>query len=139
MALLGHEQERKSATREFLASYVDDQRERVRVSALNSLGNLGDAGALPVLDRFAGAAQESTERKAAEKAILALREGQKQSEELKTLRTEVLDLKKASRETQATLDELSKKFKASAGSAKTQPSGKSRTKRENLSSPKQSD
>jgi HEAT repeat protein len=139
VAVLGHDHERKSATREFVASYVEDKRERVRVSALNALGTLGDPGAFPLLDRFAGAAQDTPERKAAEKALAALHEGQKPSEELKALRTEVLELKKANRETQATLDELSKKFKASGVTAKGQPSGKPRTKRENLSSPKQAD
>ncbi|MBI3879008.1 MAG: hypothetical protein HY301_02965, partial [Verrucomicrobia bacterium] len=58
------------------------------------------------------AAKDSPERQAAEKAITAIREAQKTSADLKTLRNEVLDLQKSNRELKKDLDELKKKVEA---------------------------
>jgi aminopeptidase N len=117
VAFLMQDRENKEGPRKFLLSYIYDPRERVRLGAIAALGILGDSGALPVLQRFAEATTESPERTAAEKAILALRENRKQSDDLKTLREEVLDLKKQSRETQTKLEQVSKKVEATKAAA----------------------
>jgi HEAT repeat protein len=77
-----------------------------------ALGTLGDARAIPVLQRFANADKSTPQRAAAERAIADLRAGRKPVDDFKNLRQEVADLQKANRDLRREVDDLKKKIEA---------------------------
>jgi aminopeptidase N len=127
--LARHAQDRR-APREFLAGLVNHPREQTRVAALTALGALGDPKALPVLEGFAGAAADLPEKKAADRALTALRGERAQSEEVGALRNEVQTLQKSERELRQQIEELRKKFDALTGPARA-PETKAAPKKKN--------
>ena len=108
LAWISRNEDKKDAVRLFLLSFVNDPRQRVQIGAISALGVLGDPAALSVVQRFADASKESPEQRAAEKAVTALREGRKPTDDFKNLRQEVLSLQKADREMRKELDDLKK-------------------------------
>ncbi len=112
VAYLARNEEKKDLEREFLLRHVNDKKRSVQLAAINALGTLGDARAIPVLQTFATAAKGAPQQTAAERAIAALRAGRKPVDDFKNLRQEVLDLQKANRDLRKDLDDLKKKLDA---------------------------
>jgi aminopeptidase N len=124
LATLGHiarHAKDRSAPREFLVAQTTNPRELTRTAAITALGTLADPKALPVLEGFAGASTDTPEKKAADRAITALRGERAQSEEVGALRTEVQSLQKSGRELRDQVEELKKKFEAATGAKASQP------------------
>ena len=121
LAYLARNEKEKDSVREFLAGYVNHKKKGVQLAAITALGTLEDRKASSVLATFASASKESDERKAAEKALGAIRSADNPSNNLKSLRDEILDLKKESRDTKKDLDVLRKEFesKPQKGSTKS--------------------
>lgn len=114
VAWLARHEDRKDAPREFLTKRLNHPKERVRITAINALGTLGDSKSLAALETFARASKDTPERRAAEAAIPRVRDAKKPGEELGNLRQEVLDLQKTGRELRKELDDLKKKVEATA-------------------------
>lgn len=114
LAYLARNEESRADIREFLTRYVNDQRQRVQIAALNSLGTLGDPKAIAVLEKFATASEQDRVQTAAQRAVDTLRAGRKPADDFKNLRGEVLDLQKQNREMRKDLDALKKQFEAAA-------------------------
>lgn len=112
LAWLSRTQPDKGPVREFLIGQTRQLKQSVRTAALTALGTLDDPRALPVLDTFACASKDSPERKAAEKAIEAIRAARKPGPELSDLRKELLELQKEARDLRRELDTLKKKLEA---------------------------
>jgi len=112
LAWLSRNQESKDAVREFLVKHVNDSRRSVQLAALNALGTLGDPRAIPVLKKFATAAKDSPERKAAERVLPDLRAARRPIDDFKNLRNEVLELEKADRELRKQIEGLTGKLEA---------------------------
>ena len=119
---LGHlarNEEDKSSVRQFLFDRVGRLNRRVRIAAIDALGQLNDPGAIAVLEKFSVSRKDTPERTAAEKAIEALRSGGKPSDDLKTLRNEVTDLKKDNQKLHQDLEDLKKRLDAVIGTKTT--------------------
>jgi len=112
LAWLARNEQGKDNVREFILRYVNSPKRRVQSASLRALGVLGDPKALPVVERFATAAEDTPERKAAEVARAELRANRKPADELRNLREEVLDLQKANRDMNKELQGLKKQFEA---------------------------
>ena len=119
LAFLARNEESKDAVREFLLDHVNSKKQRVQLAAINGLGALGDASAVPVLEKCTTAPRESPERAAADKAIAALRDSKKPSVELGAIRGEVLNLQKENRDLRKELDDLKKRLEALAKTPET--------------------
>jgi aminopeptidase N len=116
---LGHlarNEEDKSSVRQFLVDRVGRLNRRVRIAAIDALGQLNDSRAIAVLEKFSASRKDTPERTAAEKAIDALRSGGKPNDDLKTLRKEVTDLKKDNQKLHQDLEDLKKRLDAAIGS-----------------------
>ena len=132
LASLARNDEKKEPVREFLLEQLNSPRKRVQLAAMNALGALGDAKAIPALEKFAAGPKEARERTTAERAITLLRETRKPSAELGTLRGEVMTLQKENRDLRKELDDLKKKVDAlgprsgetKAGKTASSPKGK---------------
>jgi aminopeptidase N len=125
LAYLARNEEKKDNVREFLVPLVNDPRERIQIGAISALGILGDPAALSVVERFATATKESPEQRAAERAMLALRETRKPVDDFKNLRQEVLDLQKTEHELRKDLDSLKKSVQAQSHPTNAPPTKKS--------------
>jgi aminopeptidase N len=112
LAYLARNDTQKSAVREFLLPYINDQRKTVQLAAIAALGTLGDTKAIPALETLTTAAPENPERTAAEKAVADLRAGRKPVDDFKNLRREVSDLERLTRDLRKELDDLRKKVQA---------------------------
>lgn len=112
LSYLARQEEKKEPVRQLVVGYINDPRRAVQLSAITSLGVLGDVRAIPVLESFASAAKESPERAAAEKALSALRATQKPSENLREVRSEILELQKQNRDLRQELNTVKKKMEA---------------------------
>lgn len=112
LAFVARNDAKKDAVRDFLTARVNSPKERVRLAAISALGTLEDPRALAVLDTFTSLAADRPEKAAADKAIEKLRASRKPADDLKGLRTEVLDLQKSNRELKKDLDALKKRLDA---------------------------
>ncbi|HYV26084.1 MAG TPA: M1 family aminopeptidase [Candidatus Eisenbacteria bacterium] len=112
LAFLARREENKDAVREFVLRFVNHLKKSIQLSAINSLGTLGDTRAIPVLEKFATAAKDSQERTAAERAIADIRAARKPADDLSSLRNEVLGLQKENRDLRKEMDDLKKRFQA---------------------------
>jgi aminopeptidase N len=112
LASLAHNEEKKDAVREFLIAQVNSKKQTVQRAAITALGTLGDPQAVAVLTTFATASEDSPLRAAAEQAIIAVRTNRKPADDLKNLRTEVMDLQKSNRGLRKDVDDLKKKIEA---------------------------
>ena len=110
LASLSRNEKERDAVRDYLTGYVNHQRKGIQLGAIAALGTLEDPKANAILATFTSGTKESDERKAAEKALRAIRAADNPSDNLKGLREEILDLKKESRETKRELEALRKKF-----------------------------
>ena len=112
LATLSRNEPKKDSVRDFLAARVNSPKERVRLAAITALGTLEDPRAIAALETFTALAADRPEKAAADKALLQLRTARKPGEDLKGLRTEVLDLQKSNRELKRDLETLKKKLEA---------------------------
>jgi HEAT repeat protein len=94
---------------------VNSKKSSLQIASINALGTLGDPKAIGVLETFATTSTESPESAAATRAIADLRAGRKPSDDLKSLRQEVLALQKTTRDLRKQLDELKEQSPASTG------------------------
>ncbi|MEY5026731.1 MAG: Aminopeptidase [Verrucomicrobiota bacterium] len=95
-----------------LRGYLNHPKESVRVAAIQALGNLEDARAIPVLEGFAGAGAHRGEKVPAERALERIRGARKPDEELGKLRSQVLELEKQAQEAKKELETLRKRVEA---------------------------
>ena len=123
LAYLARNEEDKGKVRRFLLGRVSHLNPRIRLAAIDSLGQLGDPKAIAALEKFASGGDGSPERKNAEAAIEKLRTARKPVDDFKNLRKEVSDLKKANQTLTKQLDDLKKRFEAAA-IPKAKPSDK---------------
>jgi len=112
LATLARNEAKKDSLRDFLTARVNAPKERVRLAAITALGTLEDPRATAALETFTGLAADRPEKAAAERALAQLRTARKPGEDLKGLRTEVLDLQKSNREMKKDLEMLKKKLEA---------------------------
>ncbi|MFA6544717.1 MAG: M1 family aminopeptidase [Limisphaerales bacterium] len=112
LASLARNEAKKDSVREFLAARVNSPKERVRLAAITALGTLDDPRAIAVLETFTPLAADRPEKAAADRAVEKLRTARKPGDDLKGLRTEVLDLQKSNRELKKDLEALRKKIEA---------------------------
>ncbi|MFP6900810.1 MAG: HEAT repeat domain-containing protein, partial [Opitutales bacterium] len=114
LAYLARNEEDKSKVRRFLLDRASHLNARIRLAAIDSLGQLGDPKAIATLEKFAAGGEGSPERRNAEAAIEKLRAVRKPVDDFKNLRQEVTDLKKANENLGKQLDDLKKRFEAAA-------------------------
>ncbi len=112
IAALSRHEPKKDTVREFLTARVNSPRERVRRAAITALGTLEDPRAIATLQTFTALAADRPEKVAADKAIALLRTARKPADDLKGLRTEVLELQKSNRELKKDIETLKKKSAA---------------------------
>jgi aminopeptidase N len=112
---LGRNETNKDVPREFLLKFVVSKKKGVQLGAIRALGLLEDPKALGALETFANSSKETEEQPVAEKAIADIRAARRPTDNLKDLRTELLEMKKASQKMQKELDEMKKKSDASRG------------------------
>jgi aminopeptidase N len=112
LASLARNEPKKDSIRDFLTARVNSPKERVRLAAIAALGTLEDPRAIAALETFTALAPDRPEKAAADKALVQLRTARKPGEDLKGLRTEVLDLQKSNRELKKDLETLKKKLEA---------------------------
>ena len=112
LAFLARNEAKKDTIRDFLTAWVNSPKERVRLAAISALGTLEDPRAIAVLETFTSLTADRPEKAAADKSLIRLRTARKPGEDLKGLRTEVLDLQKSNRELKKDLDTLKKKLEA---------------------------
>tara|TARA_Y100001934_G_scaffold278245_1_gene378999 strand:+ start:2078 stop:4669 length:2592 start_codon:yes stop_codon:yes gene_type:complete len=112
LAYLGRNEEDKSKIRGFLLGKVSHLNPRIRLAAIDSLGQLGDPKAIAALEKFARGGEGSPERKNAEAAIEKLRVARKPVDDFKNLRKEVTELRKANEKLSKQVEDLEKRFGA---------------------------
>jgi len=112
LATLARNEAKRDSVRDFLTARVNSPKERVRLAAITALGTLEDPRAIAALETFTTLAADRPEKAAADKALVQLRTARKPGEDLKGLRTEVLDLQKSNRELKKDLEALRKKLEA---------------------------
>ena len=109
---------KKTTVREFLISYVNHPKSRVRAAAISALGGLGDAKAISVLESLEDAGEERISR-AAKSALDALRAAKPTvPRELVELRKEIAKMKKTEDKFAAELKELREQLKAKSSVVK---------------------
>jgi len=118
VAYLARNEQNKDQVRELLAGQANNKKRNVQLAALNALGTLGDPKAIAVLEKFATAAKNSSERSAAERSLASLRAVRKPVDDFKNLRQEVLDLQKANRDLRKEMDDLKKRVEAGLAAPK---------------------
>lgn len=119
LAQLSRDADDKSATREFIAGFVNDTRQNVKLAALNALGTLRDEKSLPILERFVVGPKTTPTRAAAEKAVETIRAQRPGALEAGDVRREVLELQRQNRDLRREFDVLKKKVEAGNAPAPT--------------------
>ena len=125
--------EQKNRAYNFLAKHASSPRQRVQLAAIQALGNLRDDRAVAVLENFASGNKDIPETTTATRALEQLRAARPAGNELQSLRTEVLDLKKQNDELKKSLEDLKKRLDARDSVVPTKPAetkkaeGKKRT------------
>lgn len=98
--------ERKKATGETIASYLDDRDFRVRLAAANALKTLGDASQVPALERMAARELDGRGVRMARENVLALRKGTVMDDEVRKLREEFEQLRDENAKLRDRLEQL---------------------------------
>jgi aminopeptidase N len=126
LAYLARAEENKDAVREFLLGYINHPRRSIQIGAINALGTLQDARAIPVLQKFSLARRRTSEQIAAENAIRKIEDVRKPVEGLSDLRRDFLDLQKENRKLRDDMEALERKVSAATAAkpAATQPETK---------------
>lgn len=119
---LARNETNRDEAREFLLSHINNKKKGVQLGAMRALGLLEDPKAIPALETFANASREIDPQPVAEKAIADIRAARKPTDNLKDLRSEVLDLQKESRKLRKELETVEKKGTARTSSSR--PTGK---------------
>ncbi len=114
LAYLARNEEDKSQVRRFLLGRLNHLNPRIRLVAIESLGNLGDPKAIAALAKFAAGGENSPDRKYAEAAIEKLRAARKPVDDFKNLRKEVTELRKANEKLVKQVEDLEKRFESTA-------------------------
>src|SRR5688572_1250613 len=124
IATIGRDVEKNDQVYQLLLQYASDLRQTVRLGAIRSLGVLRDERALAVLENFAGGPTDAAETTAANRAMEQIRSGRRTGNELQSLRSEVLELKKQNDELKKSFEEIKKQMQArpQAGTATNAPS-----------------
>ena len=113
LAYIGRNEDDKDEVRNFLTGFVNHKKERIQADAIRALGDLRDPQAISVVATFTSAREQKDNiHKAAEGALKNLRDVQKVPVELRSLRNEVIDLKKESEKLREELEDLKKRFEA---------------------------
>ncbi|MBX9721689.1 MAG: M1 family metallopeptidase, partial [Candidatus Obscuribacterales bacterium] len=110
VAYLARNEKQKDDVREFLLTYVNNKREAIQRAAVSALGSLEDPKAIAVLETYASASKDLPIRDDAEKAIAKIRAANKPNDNLKDLRSEVLELQKSNRDLKKDLEDLKKRL-----------------------------
>jgi len=122
---LARNETNRDDVREFLLRYINDKKRGVQLGAIRALGLLEDPKAIAALETFANASKETDPQPTAEKAIADIRAARKPTDNLKDMRTEVLDLQRDSRKMRKELEDMQKKRDATkAPNAVTSPKQK---------------
>jgi aminopeptidase N len=124
---LARNETNKDEAREFLLQYINDKKKGVKLGAMRALGLLEDPKAIPALQTFANASKETEEQPVAEKAIADIRAARRPTDNLKDLRSEMIDLQKESRKMRKEMEEMQKKAEAKKQAPKTITSPKRRS------------
>ena len=117
LAYLGRNEGDKSKVRRFLLGKASHLNSRIRLAAIDSLGQLGDPKAIAALEKFARGGEGSPERRTAESAIEKLRAARKPVDDFKNLRKEVTELRNANENLSNQLEDLEKRFESALQSA----------------------
>ncbi len=134
IAFLSRHEQKKKEIRDFIATFLSHKRVMVQCGAIQALGTLEDPSAIPLLDTFAWSSSKNPQQKEALRAIKALRTVNVPSDNLKDLRTQVLELQKSQRELKKEVDDLKKRLnvtepkKSAAGKRKKSEEAKSTSK-----------
>ena len=110
LAYLARNEKDKSKTRRFLLESLDAPNPRVKLAAIEALGQLGDPMVIASLEKIASGREGSPERQRAEQAVEKLRAGRKPVDDFKNLRQELSDLKKANESLEKKVEELGKRL-----------------------------
>jgi aminopeptidase N len=103
---------KKEEARDFIAGFVNDQKEEIQIGAIKALGTLEDPTAIPVLETFAGASRENAAQPTAATALEAIRSARQPGDNLTELRQTVLDLQKETEKLRRDLQSLQQKVDA---------------------------
>ncbi|MDB6059468.1 MAG: Peptidase rane alanine aminopeptidase, partial [Verrucomicrobiales bacterium] len=123
---LARNETNRDDVREFLLGHINDKKKGVQLGAMRALGLLEDPKAIAALETFANASREIDPQPVAEKAIADIRAARRPTDNLKELRSGILDLQKESRSLRKELDEMQKKTNATRKSqSQTAPKRKS--------------
>lgn len=126
LAWLARNEKSRDSVRDFLAGYVNHRREAIQLGAMQALGTLEDPKSIALLETFTAMPKDTPQRQEAEKAIASLRAVNKPADNLKDLRGEVLDLKKANEELRRQFEDFKKRTEATpAKEPATEPAKKS--------------
>ncbi len=120
---LARNETNRDEVREFLLTYINDKKRGVQLGAIRALGLLEDPKAIAALETFANSSKDTEQQPVAEKAIADIRAARKPTDNLKDLRTEVLDLQKESHDLRKELEDMQKKSETKKA-PKTQSSPK---------------
>ncbi len=104
--------EQKDRAYNFLLKQAGSPRQRIQIAAFQALGTLRDDRATAVLEKFASGDKDLPETSSATRALEQLRAARPTGNELQSLRTEVLDLKKQNDELRKSLDDLKRRLDA---------------------------
>jgi aminopeptidase N len=105
----------------FLLRLASSPRQRIQLAAIQALGTLRDDRAAAALENFAAGARDLAETTAATRALEQLRAARPAGNELQSLRTEVLDLKKQNDDLKKSLEDLKKRLDARDGAKAPEP------------------
>lgn len=111
LAFLARNEKDREPVRSFLVSFLNHQREELRVAAAKGLGTLRDPKSLAVLQPIATANRlyKDPVTEAAEKSVAALEAEQTKPQELKDVWTKLQDLQKKTEDLQKQLERSGKK------------------------------
>ncbi len=112
LATLALNCEKKSEVRDFIIGYVADKNETIQLGAIRALGTLGDPGAIPVLQTFAGVNRANLVQRAASAALEAIRAGRKRDENSAELRQTVQELQDQMKKLRQDMESMQKKQNA---------------------------
>ena len=112
IATIGRDAEKNDQVYPLLLRYASDLRQTVRLGAIRSLGVLRDERALAVLENFTKGPADASETTAANRAMEQIRSDRRAGNELQSLRSEVLELKKQNDEMKKSFDEIKKQMQA---------------------------
>lgn len=128
--LARHEDDREGV-RTFLAGYLGDARRGVRIAAIDALGELRDPRAVAAVQTFVGDRIDDGVRRAAEKAVKAMRDAKSVPVELSDVRAELSELKEQHEELAQELADLQERLDA-GGEAEDRPDAEGASDSEDL-------